>query len=260
MHRQMGSFDVQQRTKDGMFNATVLLQQWNDTFKSEKRLRHFLETDNTQEFIFALIEDVNNAKTQNVGIKSYSELLNYQEVPNSRKNGYLDSAENQAVTTESKERNLGLKNIPNSVMVAARGNNGGTWMHPLLFIKFAMWLNPRFELQVLKFVQDKMLEYRNEACEAYKELCTAVASITPKDQMRETMCKLAKGMNYVLWNRHEDGERNNHATEQEQRKLFAMERYVASLINDGFLTDAAGVVSYLRIQWCKKWDKAIGTI
>lgn len=133
-------------------------------------------------------------------------------------------------------------------------------MHPLLFMKFAMWLNPRFELQVLKFVQDKMLEYRNEACEAYKALCTAVASITPKDQMRETMCKLAKGMNYVLWNRHEDGERNNHATEQEQRELFAMERYVASLINDGFLTDAAGVVNYLRIQWCKKWDKAIGTI
>ena len=27
MHRQMGSFDVQQRTKDGMFNATVLIQQ-----------------------------------------------------------------------------------------------------------------------------------------------------------------------------------------------------------------------------------------
>ncbi len=27
--RKMGSFDVKQRTKDSMFNATALLEQWN---------------------------------------------------------------------------------------------------------------------------------------------------------------------------------------------------------------------------------------
>lgn len=250
----MGSFDVQQRTKDGMFNATVLLQQWNDTFKSEKRLRHFLETDNTQEFIFALIEDVNNTKTQNAGTKSYSELLNYQEVPNSRKNGYLDSAENQAVTSESKERNLGLKNIPNSVMVSARGNNGGTWMHPLLFIKFAMWLNPRFELQVLKFVQDKMLEYRNLACESYKELSTNVAKLVPKDLMEPAMRRVARGVNYVVFNTHNPGERNLHATDDEQMKLFNFQNSISFTIKTGLIKTYEQLINFLRDRWMEAWN------
>ena len=31
----------------------------------------------------------------------------------------------------------------NSVYLKSRGKyNGGTWMHPLLFIDFAMWINP----------------------------------------------------------------------------------------------------------------------
>lgn len=32
---------------------------------------------------------------------------------------------------------------------ASRGANAGTFMHPFLFIKFTMWLNPRFELVVI---------------------------------------------------------------------------------------------------------------
>lgn len=139
-------------------------------------------------------------------------------------------------------------------MVTVRGNNGGTWMHPLLFIKFAMWLNPRFEVQVLKFVQDKMLQYRNEAGEAYKELSSAIGRIVEKERMHEVMSTVGKGINYILWNRHEDGERNNHAEESEMRRLFDYERHVAALINDEFITDADQLMAYLRRQWNKKWN------
>lgn len=65
-------------------------------------------------------------------------------------------------------------NTQNSAYLKARGKNGGTWMHPILFVKFAMWLNPRFEVQVIKFVYDQMLKYRNDACDAYKELGAAI--------------------------------------------------------------------------------------
>ena len=37
-------------------------------------------------------------------------------------------------------------NLPYVKSKASRGKNAGTFMHPFLFIKFAMWLNPRFEL------------------------------------------------------------------------------------------------------------------
>lgn len=45
-------------------------------------------------------------------------------------------------------------------------------MHPLMFIDFAMWLNPAFKVKVLKFVSDQMLSYRNEVGEAYKQLAS----------------------------------------------------------------------------------------
>ncbi|MBC7407182.1 MAG: KilA-N domain-containing protein [Arcicella sp.] len=35
---------------------------------------------------------------------------------------------------------------------ANKGVNAGTWMHPILFIDFAMWINPKFKVKVLKFV------------------------------------------------------------------------------------------------------------
>lgn len=50
---------------------------------------------------------------------------------------------------------------------ASRGDNAGTWMHPMLFIDFAMWINPSFKYDVLKFVYDQMIAYRNEAGDAY---------------------------------------------------------------------------------------------
>jgi hypothetical protein len=37
----------------------------------------------------------------------------------------------------------------NYTHLKTRGKYGGTFMRPFLFIKFAMWLNPRFELVVI---------------------------------------------------------------------------------------------------------------
>ena len=54
-------------------------------------------------------------------------------------------------------------NTENLAYLKSRGKSGGTWIHPVLFVKFAMWLNPRFEVQVIKFVYDEMIKYRNKA-------------------------------------------------------------------------------------------------
>lgn len=40
--RPMGQFNVEQRTKDGMFNATDLLKQWNKEKKDSKSASEFL--------------------------------------------------------------------------------------------------------------------------------------------------------------------------------------------------------------------------
>lgn len=201
MLRPMGCFSVEQRTKDGMFNATALLRQWNESAGEKKEIKKFFENQNTKEFISALIEEENL---------------------NGEKSAYLTS----------------------------RGKyNGGTWMHPILFVKFAMWLNPRFEVKVIKFIYDQMIAYRNEAGDAYRELSMAVAKIVAPNFMQSAMKQLAQAINYCVFNEHETAIRNKHGEESKMRQLFELERKVASLIDEGFITKFDNVIEYLRNQW-----------
>lgn len=234
---------MQQRTSDAFFNATEFIKQWNQWSQENKKLQRFLDLESSKEFIKALIEDV---KSEEMGKILSTQVVDNKEVLINPKSGELKPIETQSVITDVKV----------SVVKISKGKFGGTWMHPLLFIKFAMWLNPRFEVQVLKFVRDQMLHYRNEACESYKELSRAVAMITPKDNMQDVMARVGKAINYILWNRHEDSERNRHATESEMMRLYEYERHVAAVINDGFIASVNDLLSYLRRQWMKKWQPA----
>lgn len=199
----MGRFSVEQRTKDGMFNATSLLKQWNESAGEKKEIKKFFENQNTKEFISALIEEENL---------------------NGEKSAYLTS----------------------------RGKyNGGTWMHPILFVKFAMWLNPRFEVKVIKFIYDQMIAYRNEAGDAYRELSTAVAKIVTPNFMASAMRQTAEAINWCVFNQHETAIRNKHGEETKMRQLFELERKVASLIEEGFITKFDDMMEYLRNQWRK---------
>lgn len=202
MIRQIGCFNVEQRTKDGMFNATALLRQWNESSGQQKQISHFFENDNTKEFVEALLEE-----------------------------------------EKLKERN--------SAYIKIRGKHGGTWMHPILFVKFAMWLNPHFEVQVIKFVYDQMIAYRNDAGDAYKELSCAVDTIVTREFMKTAMSKIAEGINWCVFNHHKPMVRNEHGSEKKMRELFQFEKKLADLINEGFLKDYKSVMNYLRTRWIK---------
>lgn len=204
MIRPMGKFNVEQRTKDGMFNATALLKQWNESSGQQKQMSHYFENTGTEEFINALISEEN-----------------------------------------LKERN--------SVYLKCRGKySGGTWMHPLMFIDFAMWINPTFKVKVLKFVYDQMIKYRNDAGDAYRELGSAMGTIVGKSFMPAAMSNISKAMNYIVFGEHYPAVRNDKGTEDMQRDLFELERKIADLINDGFLHSYDEVIDYLRKKWREK--------
>lgn len=204
MVRPMGDFLVQQRTKDGMFNATELLKQWNNFTNSDKRLQSYFANNSTEEFV------------------------------------------NTIMTKEN-------YNSKNSCYLTTRGKTGGTWMHPMLFIDFAMWINPAFKYDVLKFVYDEMIKYRNEAGDAYKALSAAVATLVEKPFMAGAMSTISKAINYCVFGDHKKMIRNERGEESQQRALFEMERKVADLINEGFLKDFDQVMAYLRTTWVKKF-------
>ena len=208
MIRKMGNFNVIQRTKDGMFNATDLLKQWNNQSCSERKMDNFFASHKTNEFINTIIE---------------REKLN----------------------------------TPKMVYLKTRGKKGGTWMHPMLFIDFAMWINPEFKYDVIKFVHDEMIRYRNEAGDAYRELSSAVMKIVPNDFMPKAMRKIGEALNWIIFNGHERLLRNKHGDESKQRELWQLEKKVADLINEGFITSYDPLINYLRKLYNKKNNPAV---
>lgn len=208
MTRKLADFEILQRTKDGMFNATLLLKQWNEQSISNRKMDNYFSSDKTKEFIKTIQE----------------------------------------------RENL---NTPKAVYLKSRGKyNGGTWMHPLLFIDFAMWINPRFKYDVLKFVSDQMIKYRNEAGDAYRELSAAVQKIAGNN-MPDAMKKIAKALNYIVFGSHEQMIRNRQGEEAKQYELLSLEKKLADLINDDFIKDTDSLITYLRKKWNDKYTPKV---
>lgn len=144
MVRPMGEFKVTQRTCDGFFNATELLKQWNSHVDNQQILN-----------------------TQKNGVLKKKDLDDYMN--NSSTSDYIK------VILEKENIHSGK-----GIIDATRGKHGGTWVHPMLFIDISMWINPYFKYDVVKFVQDEMIKFRNLSGDAYPTMCKAVKSILPE--------------------------------------------------------------------------------
>ena len=183
----------------------------------------------------SLIKQYNEANGTKKEIKDYLENKSTQEFLNALK----------------KEENLNGENSP---YLTSRGKySGGTWMHPIMFIDFAMWLNPTFKVKVIKFVYDQMIQYRNEAGDAYKELSSSVQSIVSKSFMPIAMQKVGEAINWVVFNNHEKMIRNKKGEEAVLRELYELERKVAANINDGFICSFESLINYLRRKYSEKY-------
>lgn len=141
----------------------------------------------------------------------------------------------------------------NSVLIQSRGKNGGTWMHPLLFIDFAMWLNPAFKVKVLKFVYDEMIKFRNLAGDAYPTMCKAVSSILPDDIFKQKVRDLAKSLNIIVYGKHESEMRNKVGDESKIRELYELESQIAQWINLGLVTNYGQLKNALQRLYYQKY-------
>ena len=126
-------------------------------------------------------------------------------------------------------------------------------MHPMLFIDFAMWLNPYFKYDVLRFVSDEMIKYRNLAGDSYKILASHVATIVPKQLMPMAMKKIAQGLNFIVFGDHKYAMRNEVGEENKQVELFQLQQKVADLIGDDFIKSFDELITYLRKLYGRKY-------
>lgn len=111
-----------QRTKDGYFNATILLKGYNKAKGEDRKLGNYTRNDSYNKFVDQLI----------------------------------------------------LEGIEKPAKTSSGGKTSGTWMHPKLFIDFAMWVSVEFKSKVIDYVLDGLVKSRNDAGDYYNEMVAMI--------------------------------------------------------------------------------------
>lgn len=207
--RKLNDFEVVQRTKDGYFDANALLNLWNNTPGSTRRRKD---------------DFLNSVKTKEFIDALQEEIANGELSP--------------LAFYEKKGRNT-----------ASGRNKDELWMHPYLFIDFAMWINPKFKVSVIKFVYDELIKHRHLSGDYYNKL-SSLLSRFPETKYPE----VAKALNYIVFNKHKRDIRN-FATPEEQNDLQQLERDMCEFVERGYITSYKKFIETLQNEWRKRHSK-----
>lgn len=210
MVRKLGMFEIIQRTLDGYFEVNGLVHQWNNVKQnSRRRIDQFMNSPKTSEFIKQI------EKEESLGSN-------------------LTNGDFQAVIT-----------IKGRMTKDGR-NPDRVFMHPYLFIDFAMWLNPAFKYYVIKYVYDALMDYRKYAGDLYKGLSQAISRFT-----NVSYARVGKGLNYIVFGRHEKGIRNT-ATVEQLEELNDIQKQLAFSIDIGLISSFQELMNIMIKMYRKK--------
>lgn len=121
--------------------------------------------------------------------------------------------------------------LENGLAITKRGKNGGTWVHPYVFIDLAMWLSPEFKVTVIKWVYDNLIKLRNDAGDSFKEVNEALFNAQPNSPPY-VYSNEARMINKVVFNNPQSGQRNT-ASEEDLIMLKSLQKADIKLIEQG---------------------------
>lgn len=101
---------------------------------------------------------------------------------------YLQTKNAKEFIAELKNRNNG-----ETPLISGRGRGHHSWVHPLLFIDMALWINPKLKIEVYEWLFDSLLQYRNNSGDSFKKMCGALlirANQTDFIKNIQKLCKL----------------------------------------------------------------------
>lgn len=143
--------------KNVMINATQMAKAFG------KLPKDFLALEQTEDFIYECCLDEN-----------YYELLGID--------GDLQD-DNTSLGNEVQEGISPLETRKSSFLkVVYGGRNSGTWMHEILALKFAAWLNPKFDLWVYRTVRSITFGSYMEDEKSLKEIARIQTEMTEKEE------------------------------------------------------------------------------
>lgn len=140
-------------------------------------------------------------------------------------------------------------NRGNSPYYSRRGKNGGTWMHPYLFIDFAMWINPGFKVKVIRFVYDELIKNRHSAGDNYVSL-----SASGQKLKGYNFSEVAIALNWIVFGKKGKNLRQS-ATPEQLSELAELERNLSYSIDFGDINSYKQLLGRLRLIWKKKQNE-----
>lgn len=254
MHRELCGLQVEQRTKDGLFNASGLIQQWNKLNPNENKLKlsDFFRLDSTKIFLEELIkikkEEISEKKHFNPGVKS--------RLP-----------DNQTVTEINTKKSFKLElNVDDEKITLIEFRKGTTnsrgekttdtcYMDGLLFTKLAFFINPRFEARTIKWIHDNLILNRNKIADSYKEWSKLIAKLGGKRDEENKIndySNLQKCINFAVFGYHKDNIRSE-ATEEQMEKIRQYEQMCISLYEIGNIKSIDDLKQFLKALWLKNF-------
>ena len=216
MIRKMGNFDIIQRTSDGYFDGNALMSQWKKENRNNRdSVSDFLQQKKVQEFMDCLEKDLGN---------------------------------------EAQSQKWDMGNCKSIRRIKGKNTDKGRtmdkiFMHPYLFVKFAMWINSSFELQVVKFVFDQLIEFRHEAGDNYNVLTESIARLPDVDYRY-----VAIAIQWIVFNRTGKNLRQN-ASQKELKEIAELEKKIAFMIDMNFVRNNAELINALRKIYNDKYSK-----
>lgn len=209
MVRKMGEFDVLQRTKDGYFDANALLTQWNAKSGNTRRRKD---------------DFLNSIKTKEFISVIESEISIGEISPKA----FYDKKGRMTSKGKSKDE---------------------VWMHPYLFIDFAMWINPKFKFKVIKFVYDELIKNRHLAGDNYKTLSASLVKLKGY-----SFTEVAKALQWIVYGK--TGKNLRQSANQEQlQELANLQEKLAFAIDMGYITTYPKLIQELRKIYSNKNNK-----
>ncbi|MCK5666669.1 MAG: KilA-N domain-containing protein [Thiotrichaceae bacterium] len=212
MKRELHGITISQNHQTGMINATELIKNFNG--------------------INGLVNTTSRCKIELVDFKQEKRLDVYLKTQQT-KEFFEELAKSEGC-------------LVSDLIISKRGKNGGTWVHPLIFVDICMWLSQAFKVAALKMVYDNLLSLRDQSGDEYKTLCSALdkAGIAKE---RFDYVKVAKTISKHVLGTSKNGCWDD-ANEVQLDKRKSIETFLSKAIDEGFITTMSSVLSIIENQ------------
>lgn len=217
--RSLFGIKIRQQTKTGFLNLSDL----QDSYDAERFKKGWSKKDVTKLFI---------ADRQKINAERIFYILKEQGLIKVQFYTFIKMVKEQGLIKV-------LKKLKAYKTTGARQTKT-TWADPYIWMLAALEMHPEIYAKTVIWLTDKLILNRIEAGNFYKELTNAISKFEDVDYI-----KMAKGLNYIVFGRHQKGMRN-FATETELREIHNLESQFAFAINQGYIKTFDEFINELR--------------